>query len=61
MDALARVDEAHGDSLYQNSMGDLRIQVLRHLRKAACAVDGGGNECLLDNLAEALKIASRLR
>ena len=61
MDALAKADEAHGDRFYKGSLGEARSEVLRHLRKAVSALDGGGNECLLYSLAEALKGASRLR
>lgn len=60
MRLLAMADE-NGCKLDQKSVGALRLQVLRNLRKAICAVEGGGNECLRDNLSAALVIAEVLR
>lgn len=62
MRSLAQYDAAHpGCARYEHSLGPQRAEVLQHIRKALLAVEGGGNECLLANLADALRLASRLR
>lgn len=62
MRSLAQSDDVHaGSSRYEHNLGPQRAEVVRSIRKALLAVEGGGNECLLANLADALRLASRLR